>query len=136
MRQVRRPPDQYSAHQPQKITALYTHTRFIHNPHNYGLGMRLRTLRNNTWRRMRIWTSLGSIWLIALPCQTVSTDKAFSFPKRQFGCKGDQRSFHAERCDTAGCITRCQCRCSFLLPRWLCAARLLYMFANCNHTAA
>ena len=26
--------------------------------------------------------------------------KAFSFLKRQFGSKGDQRSFHAERCDT------------------------------------
>ena len=42
-----------------------THTRFIHNPHNYGLGMRLRTvyLTYNTWQRRRIWTSLRSIWL-------------------------------------------------------------------------
>ena len=34
------------------------------------------------------------------PAEQFRPTKAFSFPKRQFGCKGDQRSFHAERCDT------------------------------------
>ena len=58
------------------------------------------------------------------PAEQFRPTKAFSFPKRQFDCKGDQRSFHAERCDTAGCIIRCLCRRGFLLPRWLCAARL------------
>ena len=36
------------------------------------------------------------------PAEQFRPTKAFSFPKRQFGCKGDQRSFHAERCDTLG----------------------------------
>ena len=34
------------------------------------------------------------------PAEQFRPTKAFSFPKRQFGCKGDKRSFHAERCDT------------------------------------
>ena len=34
------------------------------------------------------------------PAEQFRPTKAISFPKRQFGCKGDQRSFHAERCDT------------------------------------
>ena len=34
------------------------------------------------------------------PAEQFLPTKAFSFPKRQFGCKGDQRSFHVERCDT------------------------------------
>ena len=34
------------------------------------------------------------------PAEQFRPTKAFSFPKRQFGCKGDQRSFHAEWCDT------------------------------------
>ena len=29
------------------------------------------------------------------PAEQFRPTKAFSFPKRQFGCKGDQRSFHA-----------------------------------------
>ena len=34
------------------------------------------------------------------PAEQFRPTKAISFPKRQFGCKGDQRSFHAEWCDT------------------------------------
>ena len=34
------------------------------------------------------------------PAEQFRPTKAFSFPKRQFGCNGDQRSFHAEWCDT------------------------------------
>ena len=34
------------------------------------------------------------------PAEQFLPTKAFSFSKRQFGCKGDQRSFHVERCDT------------------------------------
>ena len=61
--------------------------------------MRLPTLR--TWQRLRIWTSLRSIWLrrTFLP-NSFDQRKRFGSPKRQFGCKGDQRSFYAEWCDT------------------------------------
>ena len=62
--------------------------------------MRLRTRR--TWQRMRIWTSLRSIIMAGthFPAVQFRPTKAFSFPKRQFGSKGDKRSFHAEWCDT------------------------------------
>ena len=34
------------------------------------------------------------------PAEQFRPTKAISFPKRQFGCKVDLRSFHAEWCDT------------------------------------
>ena len=63
------------------------------------------------------------------------------FPAEHFrptkaGCKGDQRSFYAERCDTLSWLHYTMTIQMLLSATLVCAARLYYMFANCNHTAA
>ena len=70
------------------------------------------------------------------PAKQFRPTKGFCSPKRQFGCKGDQRSFYAERCDTLSWLHYTMSMQTLLSATLVCAARLYYMFANCNHTAA
>ena len=70
------------------------------------------------------------------PAEQFRPTKAFSILKQQFGCKCDQRSFYAERCDTLSWLHYMMSMQTLLSATLVCAARLYYMFANCNHTAA
>ena len=64
------------------------------------------------------------------PAEQFRPTKAFSFPKRQFGSKGDQRSFHAERCETLNWLHYTMSMQTLVSATLVCAARLYYMFAN------
>ena len=70
------------------------------------------------------------------PAEQFRPTKAFCSPKRQFGCKGDQRSFYAERCDTLSWLHYTMSMQTLLSATLVYVAWLYYMFANCNHTAA
>ena len=70
------------------------------------------------------------------PAEQFRSTKVFSFLKRLLGSKGDQRRVHAERYDTLSWLHYMMSIQTLLSATLVSAARLYYMFANCNHTAA
>ena len=60
------------------------------------------------------------------PAEQFRQAKAFSFQKLQFGSKGDQRIFHAERYDTLNWLHYTMSMQMLLSATLVCAARLYY----------
>ena len=96
--------------------AIYAH--WTHSQPAYGLEMRLRTAHAHM--DVTTFNMTGTHF----PAEQFLPTKAFSFPRRQFGSKGDQRSFHAERCDTLSWLHYTMSMRTLFSATLVCAARL------------